>query len=469
MANNAVIEAAKLVNQPQQDGLLAGFVQGIGFLATGLVTRQKEAKKKVAALDKAYTGKTDIKSISDIVYKTKQRVKNGEITVEEGVAALQGFSYDINKYLPEIDKLMKDFADKGFSNATDGKFALLENFVTSYTLGELNQPIKVNGEVMDAFIQVDPQGNLTMMSAEGEQVPFSEVVGELKNMVQKTDGDKGAGYVNTFLGSKFKYGVEGKYEESRDLLLANLEKSMRDDNAKMSMLFDNKYFVKGQEYTFAKHYMETAMSEEEKTTVKEGLKGITDPAARDKAEAMLVMNIMKNDTNTEEDIKGFFNKLIKMKTPVKPSEVTIDWSKRESFNFDKNKESRRIAMLRDGIDRYKHYVTSGVLPGGEGENLKEGLPETDEKYKVAIKDLNRELFDLKLEFRPVKVDGKNLVQVFKMNFDDTKPAEPLSYPFNMTSDSSIDKMLPLLIQEAGVSVGSDTYSDFFKWNEEHYL
>jgi len=49
------------------------------------------------------------------------------------------------------------------------------------------------------------------------------------------------------------------------------------------------------------------------------------------------------------------------------------------------------------------------------------------------------------------------------------PAEPLSYPFNMTSDSSIDKMLPLLIQEAGVSVGSDTYSDFFKWNEEHYL
>lgn len=357
MANNAVIEAAKAVNQPQQDGLLAGFVQGIGFLATGLVTRQKEAKKKVAALDKAYTGKTDIKSISDIVYKTKQRVKNGELTVEEGVAALQGFSYDINKYLPEIDQLMKTFADKGFSNATDSKFALLENFVTSYTLGELNQPIKVNGEVIDAFIQTDAQGNLTMMSAEGKQVPFSEVVGELKNMVQKTDGDKGAGYVNTFLGSKFKYGTEGKYEESRDLLLANLEKSMRDDNAKMSMLFDNKYFVKGEEYTFAKHYMETAMSEEERNTVKEGLKGIVNPAARDKAEAMLVMNIMKDDPNTEEDIKGFFNSLIEKKKPVKPGSgpklgevfapLKNDGSANNIYDY---KINRLLTLFKEGSD-----------------------------------------------------------------------------------------------------------------------
>ena len=58
MANNAVIEAAKIANQPQENGLLKGFIQGIGALATGMLQRQDKAKKKAAVLDKAYTGKT---------------------------------------------------------------------------------------------------------------------------------------------------------------------------------------------------------------------------------------------------------------------------------------------------------------------------------------------------------------------------------------------------------------------------
>ena len=318
MANNAVIEAAKIANQPQENSLLKGFIQGIGALATGMLQRQEKAKKKVAVLDKAYTGKTDIKSVSDIVYKTKQKVKNKELTVEEGVEALKSFSYDVNNYLPEIDKLMKEFSASGFSNASDDKHTLLQNYVTSYTLGELNQPIKVNGKVIDAFIQTDAVGNLTMMGANGEQVPFSEVAAELRGMVQKTDGDKGAGYMNSFLGSKFKYGAESKYEESRDLLLSNLDKSMRDENAKMSMLFDNKYFAKGVEHTFADHYMETAMSEEERKEINSEIDKIKDPRAKEKAKSMAVINIMKEDENTDEDIKSFFNNLIEMKKPTKP-------------------------------------------------------------------------------------------------------------------------------------------------------
>ena len=183
---------------------------------------------------------------------------------------------------------------------------------------------------------------------------------------------------------------------------------------------------------------------------------------------MLVMNIMKDDPNTEEDVTNFFNKLIKMKEPRKPSEVTIDWSKRESFNFDKNKESRRIFMLKEGIDLYKSYVENNTFPSPNGK-LRSGKDPESEEYKDALKDLNRELFDIKLEFRPVKVDGKNLVQVFKMNFDDTKPAEPVSYAFDMTNSKSIFDMLPLLIQAAGVSSGSDTYSDFMKWSNFHDL
>ncbi len=349
MANNAVIEAAKIANQPQEDGLLKGFIQSIGSLATGMLQRQDKAKKKAAVLDKAYTGKTDIKSVSDIVFKTKQKVKDGELTVEQGVQALQGFSYDVNKYLPEIDKLMKDFSASGFSNASDSKHALLQNYVTSYTLGELNQPIKVNGKVIDAFIQTDAVGNLTMMGANGEQVPFSEVAAELRGMVQKTDGDKGAGYMNNFLGSKFKYGTESKYEESKDLLLSNLDKSMRDENSKMSMLFDNKYFAKGVEHTFADHYMETAMSQAERDEINNEIKKIKDPRAKEKAKSMAVINIMKEDENTEEDIKSFFDNLIEMKRPVKntstPSFKTIEYTSLQN-------DSPEIFNIKIDVSKY---------------------------------------------------------------------------------------------------------------------
>ena len=353
MANNAVIEAAKIANQPQENGLLKGFIQGIGSLATGMLQRQDKAKKKAAVLDKAYTGKTDIKSVSDIVFKTKQKVKDGELTVEQGVEALKSFSYDVNNYLPEIDKLMKDFSASGFSNASDSKHALLQNYVTSYTLGELNQPIKVNGKVIDAFIQTDVVGNLTMMGANGEQVPFSEVAAELRGMVQKTDGDKGAGYMNNFLGSKFKYGTESKYEESKDLLLSNLDKSMRDENSKMSMLFDNKYFAKGVEHTFADHYMETAMSQAERDEINNEIKKIKDPRAKEKAKSMAVINIMKGDENTEEDIKSFFDNLIEMKRPVKPGSgpelgEVFDTSISNVPNYNIN---RLLDLFKGGFDK----------------------------------------------------------------------------------------------------------------------
>ena len=155
-----------------------------------------------------------------------------------------------------------------------------------------------------------------------------------------------------------------------------------------------------------------------------------------------------------------------MKRPAVKKGTVIDWSDRSSFNFDENKESRRIGMVRDGINLFRDYVDKGIL--ADITNSKNVNTESDD-YKDAIKDLNREMFDLKLEFRPVVVDGENLVQVYKMNFDNSKQAEAVSYPFDMNEGESVDKILPLLLQAAGVTSGSDTYSNFMKWNEKHYL
>ena len=415
MANNAIIEAAKVANQPQEDGLLKGFIQGIGALATGMLQRQEKAKKKAAVLDKAYSGKTDIKSVSDIVYITKQKVKDGDLTVEQGVEALQSFSYDVNKYLPEIDTLMKTFSASGFSNASDSKHTLLQNYVTSYTLGELNQPIKVNGKVMDAFIQTDASGNLTMMGANGEQVPFSEVAAELRGMVQTVDGDKGAKFMNNFLGSKFKFGTEGKFEESRDLLLSNLDKSMRDENSKMSMLFDNKYFAKGASHTFADHYMKTSMSEEERNEVNSELKKIKDPRAKEKAKSMLVIDIMKEDDNVEEDITSFYDNLIEMKRPVNPGS-----GPKIGSQFDPNINNASDYKL----GRFSKAMNSVIA--NFADIKEDGIIATLQDYKII--------------FRKVKVGDppKDQVQMFKLDGADNNKA--IGLPFEPTQDGVIKNM-----------------------------
>ena len=306
MANNAIIQAAGIANAPKQpDGLLSGFVQGIGELMTGLVTREAQAKKRAAVVDKAYTGKTDIESVADIVYNTKEKVKNGDLTMDQGIKALESFSYDVNTYLPKINKLMSQFSADGFSQGANNT---LTNFITSATLGELKAPVVVNGVEVDTFIQSDASGNLTMTNQEGKQVPFSEVLSELESMVKKTDGDKAASAVTSFSTSKFTYGDNSKYDEASDLMLTTINKEMKDPNAKTSLLFDNAYIIKGKNHQWTDYYMKTSMSDDEYKTIKKELDKTNDPIVRERTKSVLVQEVMKGDKNVNDDINSFFFK-----------------------------------------------------------------------------------------------------------------------------------------------------------------
>ena len=154
--------------------------------------------------------------------------------------------------------------------------------------------------------------------------------------------------------------------------------------------------------------METAISEEERNTVKEGLKGIVNPAARDKAEAMLVMNIMKDDPNTEEDIKGFFNNLIEKKKPVKPGSgpklgevfapLKNDGSANNIYDY---KINRLLTLFKEGSDGFE-LGDLNIYRQDVGEG------------KIQLKRKNKQGEEEKDEVLGFTFDPTNKDQVIKM-------------------------------------------------------
>jgi hypothetical protein len=359
MANNAVIEAAKIANQPEApNGLLTGFVQGIGALATGLIKRADDAKKQAKILKNAYTGKTDIKGVADLVYTTQQRVKTDpNFTVDDGVERLKSFSYDVNTYLPSIEKKFRELSAKGFSNAAN---PLLENLITSYTLGELDGPINVDfndgqgQRSYPTFIKPDKNGDLTMLTKDGTYQPFSAALADLESIVDINDGDKGTKFVTNFIGQKYNYGEQSKWQEDSDELMTNITNEMKDPNAKLSMLFDNSVIVKGKEYNFSNHYMQNGMSKEERETINNGLKNLKskDPRVIERTKAMLVQNIMKDDENLETDIQDYWKSIIDLKKPKKPNAgpaigEVFDTSISNVENYNIN---RLLTLFKKGSD-----------------------------------------------------------------------------------------------------------------------
>ena len=449
MANNAIIQAAGIANAPKQpDGLLSGFVQGIGELMTGLVTREAQAKKRAAVVDKAYTGKTDIESVADIVYNTKEKVKNGDLTMDQGIKALESFSYDVNTYLPKINKLMSQFSADGFSQGANNT---LTNFITSATLGELKAPVVVNGVEVDTFIQSDASGNLTMTNQEGKQVPFSEVLSELESMVKKTDGDKAASAVTSFSTSKFTYGDNSKYDEASDLMLTTINKEMKDPNAKTSLLFDNAYIIKGKNYQWTDYYMKTSMSDDEYKTIKKELDKTNDPIVRERTKSVLVQEVMKGDKNVNDDINSFFSKIIKLKKPGKP-----------------NVEERNYEYMSSNVNttNYTQTQMKQLRVASQIERMAFKIADIDLSDPKALTVFNLQYSKgIDVELVP---DGNNPGQVYfrKKQYGSDKAEQPVSYPFKGGDANMINNIIHdvFMKAEGGPTIKGVVYEDYFNNN-----
>lgn len=469
MANGEIIKAAGAAYSiPKVD--ISGFVKGFTAIATGLINSEKRKTTGEALLTKK-SGKINTRFES---YKNNAKIvrddyANGVISLNEASERIDNLASGVGQ-LNELDQLSKTlYGDNGYSLDID---PIDRAYLTAIRTGQLETPIIVNGKEYPALMAFDKKNHAYTLDQGGDKYRSTEeIINHFSQYATPKEADKLVETANGFTSKN--YTDEASWTSAAGEFITTMDKSFKSNKLRNAFLLDNTITIGlNNKISFIDYYLDNSLfsdTEEGEELNLELKKQLDDPNIskdeKDLAKGLLVSQLMKNDKTIDQDVDKFINKIIADKKPAPKKGTVIDWSDRSSFNFDENKESRRIGMVRDGINLFRDYVDEGILPNTNSKNVN---TESDD-YKKAIKDLNREMFDLKLEFRPVVVDGQNLVQVYKMNFDDSKQAEAVSYPFDINEGSSVDKMLPLLLQAAGVTSGSDTYSNFMKWNEIHYL
>ena len=469
MANGEIIKAAGAAYSiPKVD--ISGFVKGFTAIATGLINREKRKTTGQSILNK---------KISKINNRFESYKNNAKIVRDDhanGVISLNEASERIDnliagdKSLQEVYQLaVKLKGDTGFSLDIG---AIDRGYLTEILSGELETPITVNGQQHPALMAFDKKNHAYIIGQEGTKYEnVQEILNHFSKYATPEEADKLVETANSFTSKN--YTDEASWKSAAGEFITTMDKSFKSDKLRNAFLLDNTLTIGiDNKRSFIDYYLNNSLfsdTEEGEKLNAELQQQLDNPDVskeeKDLTKGLIVSQLMKSDKTIDEDVDKYINQIITDKKPPVKEGTVIDWSERSSFDFDKNKESRRIGMLKDGINLYRDYVNLEILPNTNSKNVN---TETDD-YKDAIKDLNREMFDLKLEFKPVVVDGRNLVQVYKMNFDESKQAEAVSYPFDMNDGASVDAMLPLLVQAAGVTSGSDTYSDFMKWNENHYL
>jgi len=327
MANESIIKAAGQAYSPVQGQYdISGFVQGIGAIATGLITRAAEAKKLKSSVDKLSVP-TDIAQVGAVVEITKQKIVDKELTMSEGVNNLKSIEYDVNKVIPKINATLAKIEEKGLSLSVDG---IDENYTTALKLGELNKGVMINGIEVDLFYDINENNELVMLSPDGKMVRPNVLLARLEAMTTSDAKKPVNDLVVKLIGQNFEPGATSKFASSRDAVNTQINDLFENKKVLYSFLLDNPNgfnITDKDEVTtikkFSEYYIASGMDNIVDETTGQTLKQKYDAAmdnikgadAKQKAQAMIIKRLMDDDPNLREDVQGFLNSIYELKKP----------------------------------------------------------------------------------------------------------------------------------------------------------
>ena len=326
MANETIIKAAGQAYSPVQGQYdISGFVQGVASIAQGLIVRKQKADKLKSSVDKLSVP-TDIAQVDAIVGVTKQKIIDKEITMGDGVKSLKGVEFDVNRVIPKINAALAEIEDKGLSLSVDG---IDENYTTSLKLGELNQPVMINGEEVDVFYQLNEKNELMMLSPDGEMVRPDVLLARLEAMTTANSKEPANALLLKMIGADFSPGSTSKFGSSKDAINSQMNILFEDKKVLYSFLLDNPngFDITDKNETtinkkFTEHYINSGMDnivDENGTTLKDrydaALSEITGAEAKEKAQAMIIKRLMDDDPNLRKDVQGFLDEIYELKKP----------------------------------------------------------------------------------------------------------------------------------------------------------
>jgi hypothetical protein len=326
MANQAIINAAKAAYTPAQgeNDTLAGFIQGITAIAGGLVKRQQTVALRGKQADELYLS-SDNTVVQGIVTNLQDQVRSGTITQGKAKQKLADLDRNYNKDLPQIETIVKDIFKKGISKSAG---ELEENYLLGLSLGELDNPITINGEQFSTFYSVDPATNsLTILSPNGDYVSPRELKAVLSNTATIEDRNAGNEATRAFIKPTYVDGENSKFTAASNTFKNDMKSVFENTKKRDSWLLDN---PQGFEITtfndekrtikFVDFYLQNGLSEEQNEIFDNELAKYP-KETREKAKIIIIKDLMKTDNNLDTDIDVFLDKFINAKTP-KPKGTT---------------------------------------------------------------------------------------------------------------------------------------------------
>jgi hypothetical protein len=378
MANESIIKAAGQAYAPnpgQYD--LSGFIQGITAVASGLVKRQQEVAKRGKQADELYLS-SDNSVVQGIVSNLQDQVRSGTLTQNKAKQKLADLDRNYNKDLPQIELMVKDIFKKGVSRSAG---ELEENYLLGLSLGELDNPIVINGEQFSTFYSIDPLTNsLTILSPNGEYVSPRELKSIISNTPTIDDRNEGNKVTATFLAKPYKDGDFSTFPAASNAFKNGMKSVFENKRKRDSWLLDN---PQGFEITnnvgevkkrnFSEFYLQNGLDEKQQEVFKSELEQIKDKDVSDKTKLMIIKKLMESDPNIDADIDMFLDKFVADKTPRKSTYKPIknlETTHGFTINGKLTKSEQQDLVVVDTIERGIEDARADKTAWKEGRSIK---------------------------------------------------------------------------------------------------
>ena len=376
MANESIIKAAGAAYSPvkgQYD--LSGFIQGITAVAGGLVKRQQAVALRGKQADELYLS-SDNTVVQNIVTGLQDQVRSGGLTIGKAKQQLADLDKNYNKDLPQIENLVKDIFKKGISKSAG---ELEENYLLGLSLGELDNPITINGNQFSTFYSMDPvTKGLTVLSPNGDYVSPRDLKSILSNTPTIEDRNDGNTVTRAFTKSTYKDGETSTFTAASDTFRTDMKTVFENTKKRDSWLLDN---PQGFEITtfndekrtikFADFYLQNGLSDEQNQIFDDELAKYP-KETREKAKVIIIKDLMKTDNNLDADIDSFLDKFIDAKTPKPVGTSTITSTPTVGGFTMKGKllksESQDIAVIND-IEQSIELVKTGEVKWKDNKSI----------------------------------------------------------------------------------------------------
>tara|TARA_R100001443_G_scaffold25472_2_gene38351 strand:+ start:14029 stop:15468 length:1440 start_codon:yes stop_codon:yes gene_type:complete len=464
----AVIQSARSAYTPAEGEFgLAGYIEAVGAISQGLTLRKKAADELKSSVKKLSIP-TDMAAVTGMVGTIQNNVIDGNTSLEDGTNQVKSIAFDVKNVIPKINARLATIEENGLSGSVS---PIDENYILGLRLGELDNPVKIKdgitGEEMEisTFYQQGTDGNLLVLDTDGvTYVRPNVLLAKLENMGTIEDRKPVNDILTKFIGSTFDSGENSKFPASKDATLTAIETAMENKNVKYSFLLDNPKGFKVTDQNgvlktekWSEHYIESGLKGlkikvngvevDAKEYYDAELKKYTSKEQKDKAQAIILNQLMEGDTNLDEDIDNFLAKIVKHKEPLEKTFNPIVSNPTSSTNFK----------------------IKGKLTASQAQDLSviQDIESVIEKARV---NENKQLTSFTAMGGQVELvqaeDDPNFYYFRKNMYGAEGPEKRYSVDFKLkgTSPASFQKVMAQVMIEAesGVTFGTKVYNHYME-------